>query len=142
MEELKVTDISYLKKLLIEGEIIELPPFFKGTQFCARVKRADLKTMVRAGKIRNVLLAEVSKIFGDDKEKKKNEKNKKSDEEVKKEAEAFDEFIEIIVSECLVSPSYEELKENGINLTDEQKLEIVNYSQTGVMKYKSFREEQ
>ena len=41
-----------------------------------------------------------------------------------------------------VEPSYNEMKEAGIKLTDEQLIFIFDYSQNGVKALDSFREEQ
>ena len=47
--------------------------------------------------------------------------------------------IDVICEASFVSPTYNELKENDIQLTDEQLLFIFNYSQTGVKALDSFR---
>ena len=44
-----------------------------------------------------------------------------------------------ICEESFVEPTYNELKSNGIQLTDEQQLFIFSYAQRGVDALKSFR---
>ena len=50
------------------------------------------------------------------------------------------DIIELICKESFVEPSYEVLKENGIELTDEQQLAIFSYTQRGIESLKSFRQ--
>ena len=53
--------------------------------------------------------------------------------------ELFD-IIEVICEESFVEPTYNELKDNGIELTDQQKLAVFTYTQRGVKSLESFRE--
>lgn len=52
------------------------------------------------------------------------------------------EIFRVIARAALVSPSYDELEEAGLTLTDSQLLYIYNYSQTGVDALRRFREKQ
>ena len=52
------------------------------------------------------------------------------------------EIFRIVAMASLVSPSWEELQNAGVNLTDLQLLYIYNFSQTGVDALRRFREKQ
>ena len=51
------------------------------------------------------------------------------------------DVLELMASETFVEPTYDELKEAGIQLTDEQLMFIFNYAQQGVRALESFRTE-
>lgn len=128
--EVKVTSISELKEYC-GGEVIELPPFSENQRFFARIKRPSLLALIKGGKIPNELLTAAnslfqsgSKAFGmlDDKTM----------------SNLFD-VMEIICESAFVEPSYREIKNAGISLTDEQIMFIFGYAQNGVRQLKSFR---
>ena len=52
------------------------------------------------------------------------------------------ELLTIIAKESLVEPTYDQLQEIGLELTDTQLTEIWNYSQVGVNALVSFRKKQ
>jgi len=133
MTELKVTSVSELKKLM-EGEVIELPPFFPNTTFSAKLKRVTLKGLMKADKIPNPLLVTVGNLFS----KTKNDKDDPENVPSELEVEGFNKFIDIVVAECLVEPNTEELQKSAIELTDEQKMFIFSYAHTGVHEVNSF----
>ena len=134
MDELKVTSIAELKKMA-NGEVVELPGFTDGTTFVARLKRPSMLAMAKTGKIPNNLLGAANKLFigvGNV----LNQNNSKANNDAL--AELFD-IIEIICEECFVEPTYKDLKDNGIELTDQQKLAVFTYTQRGVKSLESFR---
>lgn len=134
MDELKVTSIAELKKMA-NGEVVELPGFTDGTTFVARLKRPSMLAMAKMGKIPNNLLGAANKLFigvGNV----LNQNNSKANSDAL--AELFD-IIEIICEECFVEPTYKDLKDNGIELTDQQKLAVFTYTQRGVKSLESFR---
>ena len=134
MDELKVTSIAELKKMA-NGEVVELPGFTDGTTFVARLKRPSMLAMAKTGKIPNNLLGAANKLFigvGNV----LNQNNNKANSDAL--AELFD-IIEIICEECFVEPTYKDLKDNGIELTDQQKLAVFTYTQRGVKSLESFR---
>lgn len=134
MDELKITSIAELKKMA-NGEVVELPGFTDGTTFVARLKRPSMLAMAKMGKIPNNLLGAANKLFigvGNV----LNQNNSKANSDAL--AELFD-IIEIICEECFVEPTYKDLKDNGIELTDQQKLAVFTYTQRGVKSLESFR---
>lgn len=134
MSELKVTSISELKKMA-NGEIVELPGFTDGTTFVARLKRPSMLALAKSGKIPNNLLGAANKLFIGVGNVLNSNNNKNNDDAL---SELFD-IIEVICEECFVEPSYKELKDNGIELTDQQKLAIFTYTQRGVKSLENFR---
>lgn len=127
-----VTDISQLK-VYMEGQVVRLPDFAEGQEFYARLKRPSLLSMIKEGKIPNALMKSANDLFvsgsGAMVENQDNEE---------KMREIFD-VIDVLCEATFVSPSYREMKENGITLTDEQYMFIFAYTQDGVKALENFR---
>ena len=51
------------------------------------------------------------------------------------------DVLELMAKETFVEPTYSEIKEAGVELTDEQMMFIFNYAQQGVRALESFRAE-
>lgn len=127
MSERTITTIDTLKGY--EGDVVELPPFGPGKPFVARLKRPSLLVLAKIGKIPNTLLPIANEIFfGTD--------NKLGNDALEKTFE----LIEIMCEAAFVEPSYEEIKESGIQLTDQQYTAVFNYTQKGVNALSSFRQ--
>ncbi len=130
---MKVTSIDELK-LMASGEVVELPPFTTGMKFYARLKRPSMMKLVQSGKIPNRLLRAANTLFNG---------------EVSNELDTDDEFmkdlfdvIDVLAESVFVEPSWSEIKDAGIELTDEQYMFIFNYSQKGVEQLEPFREDE
>lgn len=127
---LNVTSIDDLVKAS-QGTLVELPPFAQGTQFVARLKRPSMLALIRSGKIPNPLLLSANELF------------------VKGGVDVDDEnslnqlfqILDILCEACFVEPSYQALKDAGVELTDDQYMYIFNYTQQGVEALKPFRQE-
>lgn len=126
--ELKVSTIQELQKVS-QGELVSLPPFIEGTTFVARMKRPSMMNLVKTGKIPNSLIKSASKLFNG---KGVDDRNDKA------MGQAFEVF-ETLCEAALVEPTYKELKEAGIELTDEQFMAIFSYTQKGVKALEPFR---
>lgn len=131
-EQLVVTSIEQLKQYA-QGEVIELPPFAPTQPFVAKLKRPSLLAMAKNGKIPNELLVKTNELFMND-----GTAVNASDDNMLKEIFSV---IDTIAGEVFVQPTYKEIKEAGIQLTDEQMLFIFNYTQTGVKNLENFRED-
>ena len=114
---------------LAQGTEIELPGFAAEETISVRLRRPSLMLLAAEGKIPNTLLASVEDLF---------EKGDKNTVSFKERAEIF----RIVAMASLVSPSWEELQNAGVNLTDLQLLYIYNFSQTGIDTLRRFREKQ
>lgn len=131
-EQLVVTSIEQLKQYA-QGEIVELPPFSPAQPFVAKLKRPSLLAMAKNGKIPNNLLVKTNELFIND-----GTAVNASDNNM---LEEIFSVIDTIASEVFVQPTYAEIKEAGIELTDEQMIFIFNYTQRGVKNLENFRED-
>lgn len=132
-EMLKITTLEQLKQYA-KGDIVELPPFAQNRPFIARLNRPSLMSLVEQGKIPNTLLARANELFSSGVAGAFDEEN----EDILKQ---LFELMEIICEASFIEPTYAEIKESGIVLTDEQRMFVYNYGQAGVRALESFRGE-
>lgn len=130
-KELKVTSMSTLKGYT-KGAIVRLPDFGPGQEFYARVRRPSILAMLKDGDIPNTLLESASDLFAEGSSSFVTNRDK---------TEELFEVIEKLCEATFVEPSYDDLKEAGVKLTDEQMMFVFNYTQNGVEALESFREE-
>lgn len=128
MNNLEITCLEDLK-IMGQGEIVELPPFILGKKFVARVKKPSLLNLIKRGCIPNKLLGAAEELFY----------GKQSSEGIN--ITQLTEVMFIMAENALVEPSIEELKESGLELTDEQMVALFNYTQRGIEELESFRNE-
>lgn len=131
MENIKVTSIDQLK-IMSGGEIVKLPPFVQGQDFYAKLRRPSMLKLVQSGQIPNSLLRTANMLFSGG----VNEELDRDDEFMK---DLFD-LIDVLAGAVFVEPSWSELKQAEIELTDEQYMFIFNYTQEGVKQLEPFRE--
>lgn len=129
--EIKVTSIDELKAMS-QGEIVKLPAFIQGQDFYAKLRRPSMLKMVKSGQIPNGLLRTANMLFAGGVEKELDR-----DDEFMKD---MFEMIDVLAEAVFVEPSWEELKNAGIELTDEQYMFIFNYTQEGVKALEPFRQ--
>lgn len=132
--ELTVTSIADLQTYA-KGAVVELPPFADGQPFVARLKRPSMLALVKSGKIPNELLQEANDLFMGTPAGKRGDKY--DPEVMSRMFEVFD----IMCEASFVEPTYKQLIDAGVELTDDQYTFIFNYSQAGVKALKSFRKE-
>lgn len=130
MSEKKVTSIKELKAYA-KGQIVRLPDFAEGQEFYARLKRPSMLKLVKENKIPNALLTKAGELFSQSKEVFDPDNEGMMDE--------LFGVMDILAEASFVEPTYNELKEAGIELTDEQLMFVFSYSQKGVEAYSSFR---
>lgn len=133
MSELKITSIEELKKAC-QGEVVELPGFTENVPFVARLKRPSMLAMVKSGQIPNTLLTKANQLFTGGVQGVA--KGNISDEEMLPD---LWNILDAICEGAFVEPTYKELKDNGITLTDEQYMAIFTYTQNGVKSLENFR---
>lgn len=131
-KDLKVTSIVTLKAYT-EGQVIELPPFGEDLPFVAKLRRPSMLALARQGKIPNDLLNTATELFEG-----KSRENKVDTDLLR---QLYD-VIDILCEAAFVEPTYAEIKESGISLTDEQMIAVFNYTQSGVRALKPFRVKQ
>lgn len=130
MDDMKVTSIEELKEYA-KGTLIRLPDFGEGQPFYARLRRPSMLALTKAGKIPNTLIMTANELF-----------NGKGMDDTKVNAmpEVLD-ILDIMADACFVEPTYKEIQEAGVQLTDEQLMAVFSYTQRGVKALESFREE-
>lgn len=130
--EVNITSIEDLKNYA-NGTIVEMPPFAEGQPLVARLKRPSILGMAKQGKIPNTLLVKANELFL--------QSGAGLDTEEEDTMKQLYDVLDIIASETLVEPTYEDIKNVGLELTDEQMMFLFNYSQQGVKALESFRTE-
>ena len=128
-----VISIDELKKLA-EGELVELPSFKSDERITVRLRRPSMMQLIKTGKIPNELLIEANKLFVQGTGGAINRSVDNPDT-----LKNIMELIESICEEAFVEPTYKQIKEAGIHLTDSQFLAVFEYTQNGVGNLKSFR---
>lgn len=124
----KITAIEALKSSM--ETVVDLPPFSKDVSFSAKLRRPSLLMLVNAGKIPNQLLPYANELFT------RGAVNTKDVDGLSKTYQV----LEAICKASFVEPTYQELVDAGIELTDEQMLFVFNYSQVGVKALANFRQ--
>lgn len=138
-----VTNLEQLRKIRTTEEA-KLPPFVDGTPFTAELKKVSLIDMVKRGKVPNPILSAMMTVTGEDTKS----KAKGESENGQNIAAAMNEntaetfaFMQAVAEECLVNPSYKDITENGVSLTDAQIMSIFSYAMSGTVTLSSFRED-
>lgn len=126
-KSLKVTPLEDIVRAS-QGTLVELPPFSEDAPFIAKLKRPSLLSLVREGKIPNQLLSTAGELFT----------SGKVDSEDDRSLDNLFGVLDTICEACFVEPTYTQLKEAGVQLTDNQLLFVFNYTQRGVEALKSF----
>ena len=124
-----VTSIEKLKKLS-QGQEIELQGWDEEPFVCV-LKRPSLLGLVENGDIPNPLLHAAYILF--------NGSNNPKDQVNLKE---MNDLYRIIAKAAMVNPTYDQVVEAGLELTDMQLLEIYRFTQLGVKSLISFRTKQ
>lgn len=114
-----------------QGQIVKLPDFSEGQPFYARLRRPSMLSLMSNGKIPNSLVITANRLFNG---KGMDDRNENSMSEVL-------QLFEVICESAFVEPSYKELKEAGVHLTDQQYMAVFNYTQEGVKALEPFRRE-
>ena len=127
-----ITSISDLQNYAM-GTVIRFPDFAEGQPFVARVKRPSMLALAKAGRIPNTLLNAAGDLFT------KGGGGMDSDNE--NMLKDMYDIVSIICESALIQPSLADIKNAGLELSDNQMMAIFNYTQTGVKGLESFREE-
>ena len=128
-EALQITNFADLETYS-KGQLVELPAFAEGQPFVARIKRPSMLALIKSGKIPNSLIKTASQLFA--------EGMPDMGADDKAMNNLFD-FLDRVAEACLVEPTYQQIKEAGMELSDDQYMFIFNYTQRGVKALESFR---
>ena len=122
----KVTSIAALSEIG-KGVPVELSGWTEDAPFVARLRRASLSGMIKAGKIDNPLLTAAQRLYEGSRSR---------------ACATFEELIKVqrlVVSDALVEPSEAVLKEMGLELTEQQVEQIYTYAIRGAKALEQFR---
>lgn len=114
-----------------KGTLVRFPDFAEGQPFVARVRRPSMLVLAKQGKIPNTLLTSANELFT------KGGAGLDADNE-NMLADMYN-IMEIVCESALKEPTYQQIKDAGIELSDDQLMAIFNYTQTGVKALESFR---
>lgn len=127
---LPITPLESLQEYA-RGAIVQLPPFSEDQPFVARLRRPSMMALARSGKIPNSLLNTANSLF----------MGKGMDSNNERALKEVLSIVDILCDAAFVEPTYSQLKEAGVELTDEQYMAVFNYTQQGVKALEPFRGE-
>ena len=132
-ETMTITSLSDLHSYS-NGTIVRFPDFAEGQPFVARVKRPSMLMLAKMGKIPNALLNSATQLF--------TKGGSGMDTKNGKTLSDIYDICEVIAKASLVQPTYDEIIDSGMTLSDDQVMAIFNYTQSGVKALENFRSEQ
>lgn len=132
-ETMTITSLSDLQSYS-NGTIVRFPDFAEGQPFVARVKRPSMLMLAKMGKIPNALLNSATQLF--------TKGGSGMDTKNGKTLSDIYDICEVIAKASLVQPTYDEIIDSGMTLSDDQVMAIFNYTQSGVKALENFRSEQ
>lgn len=127
---LEVTNIIDIQNYA-KGSLVQLPDFGPGQPFVARLRRPSLLVMTKSGKIPNTLIEQATNLFAKGAESMTGANKNTLGE--------MCDIIDVIVEAALIEPTIKQIHDVGMELTDEQKMAIFSYSQSGVKALEQFR---
>lgn len=128
--DMQVTSLLDLEQYA-RGQIVELPSFAEGQPFVARLRRPSMMVLIKSGKIPNALLTTANSLFA-------------GNATDPSKSESFSDVVQVLDILCeasFIEPSWSQIQELGVELTDEQYMAVFNYSQQGIKALDTFRKE-
>ena len=129
---MNITSLADLQSYA-KGTVVRFPDFAEGQPFVARVRRPSMLVLAKQGKIPNSLLTAAGELFS------KGGAGMDADNE-NMLSDVYG-ICEVIARASLVQPTYDEIQQAGMELSDDQIMAIFNYTQNGVKALESFRKE-
>lgn len=123
-----VTSLNDLQSYA-QGQIVELPGFFGDDVFTVRLRRPSLLMLTKSGKIPNALMAAANELF-----------TGKQDNSDPVDISEIMGVLEVICEASMIEPTYKDVLDAGLTLTDEQYTAIFNFSQRGIRALDPFRQ--
>lgn len=133
ISEMSVEDRLKLYAEASKPKYITLSPFSDGTPFVVLMKKPSLISMMAGGKIPNSLLGVIQNMFS------RGKSGGSLAAAGKMEPKEMAALFELFCEASLVEPTYQQLKDAKVQLTDAQLGEIVNFGQADVEKVSQFR---
>lgn len=128
--EKRPTTVDELRKYA-SGSVLRLPDFADGQPLYVRIRRPSMLDMIASGKIPNPLASIAANLFA----KGGRAVNAQDPSQVKDLVDIFHIFCEV----SFVDPTYQQIKEAGLELNDEQLVFVSNYIQGGTKALEHFR---
>lgn len=113
------------------GTLVRLPDFADGQPFVARMRRPSLLKLAKEGKIPNELLTTANSLF--------KEGGETLDETNTSMLSNMFDVMKELAAASLIAPTYDDIINAGMELSDNQLTAIFSYTQQGVEGLKSFR---
>ena len=133
---MQITSIEQLQAIK-QSEIVELPAFEDGTLFIVEIKKPNMMQLLTSGKIPNTLLTVATEMFNG----KTGQVMGKASEDIKTLKELVG-MMQVLAEASLVKPAYKDIKKANVQLTENQLMAILMYSQGGVKALENFRNQQ
>ncbi len=133
---MQITSLEQLQQIK-QTEIVELPSFEDGTPLIVEIKKPNMMQLLTSGKIPNTLLSVATEMFNGKTEKVMG----KASTDIKTLKELVG-MMEVLAEASLVNPSYKDIKKANIQLTENQLMSLLIYSQGGVKALENFRNKQ
>lgn len=121
------TSLEELKKIKLTEEK-QLPPFIDGTPFVAELKKISLVDVICNSHVPNPIIKTVMKVLGDNKSQNSELQDQAIDQIMNDSPAETMKFMFTVVEKSLVSPTYDEIKQCGVSLTDAQIFAIFSYA--------------
>ena len=129
---MSVTSLTDLQSYAA-GAVVQFPDFAEGQPVVARVRRPSMLVLAKSGKIPNTLLATANDLFA-----RGGAGMNVSDPKM---LGNFYDTCRVICEAALLEPTFADIENAGLELSDDQIMAIFNYTQTGVKALQSFRKE-
>lgn len=133
---MQITSLEQLQSIK-QTEIVELPSFEDGNSLIVEIKKPNMMNLLASGKIPNTLLSVATEMFNG----KTGQVMGKASEDIKTLKELVG-MMEVLAEASLVKPAYKEIKKANVQLTENQLMAILMYSQGGVKALENFRNQQ
>lgn len=133
MEQMQATSFEQLLNYA-QGSLIQLPEFDTGMPLYVRMKRPSMLDLMAQGKIPNPLAHTATSIFS--------KGGRGVDQEDPVQMKELTEILHIFCETSFIQPTYSQIKEAGLTLTDEQLMFVFNYVQAGTKALEKFRRKQ
>lgn len=131
-EAMHITTISDLQSYAA-GTVVRFPDFGDGQPFVARVRRPSMLVLAKQGKIPNSLLTAAGELFS--------KGGGALDTDNENMLGDMYSIMDVIATAALIQPTMSDIKNAGIELSDDQMMAIFNYTQAGVKALEPFRKE-
>lgn len=132
MENMKETSFEQLSAYS-KGTLIQLPDIGPDMPLYAYLRRPSLLDLIAKGKIPNPLAGTASKLFS--------KGGSGVDQTDPRQLKELVDILHIFCEVSFVKPTYSQIKEAGLELTDEQLMFVFNYVQAGTKALEKFRKQ-